>query len=175
MKDENHSPFVDENVDKASHDTAKRLLKEFNLDAGHGAYHYAGDWFGQLDRFTDKYPVVLFDIYGYIIIASEHEMISKMEVSETIHVQGGISRRSDHVKYSHEPIGIKNYKKDLTKAQKKFQGSPKLTKLKKSRDQIEKLLLLNKDITGFQIEQFRVNQEKKLAAINDEITKIQYR
>lgn len=49
----------------------------------------------------------------------------------------------------------------------------KLTKLKKSRDQIEKTLLANKDINGFQIKQFRANQEKQLLIVNAEINQIQ--
>lgn len=49
----------------------------------------------------------------------------------------------------------------------------KLTKLKKQRDQIEKVLLLNKNIVGFQIDQFRENQLRQLGIVNKEINDIQ--
>lgn len=171
---ENHSPFQKEELNRASMDTSIRLIAEFNLVVGHGAYHYAGDFYGQISRFENKYPVVLFDVYGYIIIESEHEFRSKMNVNETIHVPGGISRMIKHIKYSHEPMGIKNYEIDKNKAIKKYKNyNIKLSKLQKEKDSIEQLLLRNKNIVGHQIERFREYQENKLKNINIEIFKIE--
>ncbi len=49
----------------------------------------------------------------------------------------------------------------------------KLTKLKKTRDTIKNLILKNKNIKSFQIEQFLINQEKQLVIVNKEINEIQ--
>lgn len=68
-----------------------------------------------------------------------------------------------------EDIGIS----DKINHKKWLDTNKKLSKLKKNRDEIEKLLLINKNTITFQVEKFREYQLKKLNEINIEISKIE--
>lgn len=160
-----HSPFQqDTQKDRADRDTAKRLVKEFNLQVNHQAYHYQGNFYGQLDRHS--FPLVLFDLYGYVIIESECELNIKTDITETVHIPDGISQIRGYIKYSHEPKGIKNYQEQVKKEEIHRKIPIKLRKLQKEKNKIEQQLLDNEKIIGFGIEKFRENLQTRLKIIN---------
>lgn len=164
-----HSPFQqDKEKERANGDTAKRLTKEFNLCVSHQAYHYQGNFYGQLDRHS--YPLVLFDLYGYVVIDSERELSIKADLTETVHIPDGISKMRGYVKYPFEPKSIKNYQEQVKKEQIHRKISPRLRKLQKEKNKIEQQLLDNEKIIGFGVEIFRESLHTQLKIINTQLT-----
>jgi len=108
-----HSPFISESRNKADHNTAKKLVEEFNLNVKSCGYHYEGNFYNEIELYT--YPIAFLDLYGYIIINSEHELKTKMDVGKRVHKFGGISRMNNYILYPQEPIGIEKYQEIIKK------------------------------------------------------------
>lgn len=111
-----HSPFINESSNRAKPGTARKLVKEFGLDVRSQGYHYEGDFYGPPE--TYEYPIAFFDLYGHVIINTEHELRSKMDVTKRVHKAGGICKMNIYTKYPYVPENIIDYKNCTLKSKK---------------------------------------------------------
>lgn len=81
---------------------------------GSARYHVDGTFY----NLPLAYPFVLFDLYGYVIIKSEHELRCKTNAKKKVHISNGIHNLKEYEKYHFIPKCLKEAHQ-LEKARKK--------------------------------------------------------
>ena len=90
-------------IEPVSPTIAQQLLQEFNLNAKEAHYHIDGTYYGG----NIGYPLILFDLYGYIILNSQTEN-RNIKFTKTINVHMGISNLPEYRYYPNSPICLEN-------------------------------------------------------------------
>lgn len=94
-------------IKNVPNDIAEKLTKEFNLNAKHSRYHVDGAQYSLLY----KYPAILFDLYGYVIINSKNEI--RRYITKKINFADGIHCLPGYKKFPHTPKSIENYQEQI--------------------------------------------------------------
>lgn len=111
-------------IEKIDYDIADKLVEELKMIfIGSARYHIDGTFY----NLPLAYPIILFDLYGYVFIESEYELKCKADVKKKIHISNGIHNLKDYVKYKFIPKCLKEThkrekarKKQLDKSYKPF-------------------------------------------------------
>ena len=89
---------------KVDNDIADQLVSELKLVfVGSARYHVNGNFY----NLPNAYPFVLFDLWGYVIIESEHELKCKLDVKKKVHIPKGIRKLKNYTDYKSIPKCLK--------------------------------------------------------------------
>ena len=89
---------------KADNDIADKLVVELQLCfVGSARYHVDGAFY----NLPLAYPFVLFDLYGYVVIQSSHELKCKADVKKKVHISKGIHNLQGYKGYKFVPECLK--------------------------------------------------------------------
>ncbi len=109
----NHGEFTyGTEITKFPSNIAKQLVKEFNLNVNDQHCVVDGNWY----QIPSAYPVVLFDIRGYLIIQSKDnlkEFGNHIIIKEMMNICNGIHKLSGYVKFSNIPKTFDDYKEEI--------------------------------------------------------------
>ena len=89
---------------KVDKDIAIQLVDELKLVfTGSARYHVDGNFY----NLPNAYPITLFDLWGYVTIASEHEFKCKLDVKKKVHLPDGIRTLKNYIEYKSVPKCLK--------------------------------------------------------------------
>ncbi len=119
------------------------LRKEFNINVKESHYGVDGTWYEK----PKEFPVVFFDLYGYIIISSKHMLRSLTTVTKYVNIREGIHSLKEYKKFNHIPNNV-NFNKLIEESElrKKQNTDFNIDKFKHFQD-IMKSCIINNKIT----------------------------